>query len=84
MQDSVCYYSKEDLSVGHYLEMAERRIQKVSEGDVPSDLNGNIELWHIKRMIDDGCRLKEWTDEKFNTLKQSTTGYDSIIIYARS
>ena len=28
MQDRVCYFSKDDLSVGHYLEMAEKRIQE--------------------------------------------------------
>ena len=79
MQDRVCYFSKDDLSVGHYLEMAEKRIQEVAEGDVPTDLEGVIELWHIKRMIDDECRFLEWTDEKLNTLKQATSGYNNII-----
>ena len=79
MKDRVCYFSKDDLSVGHYLEMAEKRIQEVAEGDVPTDLEGVIELWHIKRMIDDECRFLEWTDEKFNTLKQLTSGYGQII-----
>ena len=79
MQDRVCYFSKDDLSVGHYLEMAEKRIQEVAEGDVPTNLDGIIELWHIKRMIDDECRFLEWTDEKFNTLKQATNGYNNII-----
>lgn len=79
MKDLVCYYSKDDLSVGHYLEMAEKRIQEVAEGDVPTDLEGVIELWHIKRMIDDECRFLEWTDDKFNTLKQSISGYNNII-----
>lgn len=79
MQDRVCYFSKDDLSVGHYLEMAEKRIQEVAEGDVPTDLEGVIELWHIKRMIDDECRFLEWTDEKVNTLKQNTSGYNNLI-----
>ena len=79
MQDRVCYFSKDDLSLGHYLEMAEKRIQEVAEGDVPTDLEGVIELWHIRRMINDECRFLEWTDEKFNTLKQATSGYNNII-----
>ena len=79
MKDRVCYFSKDDLSVGHYLEMAEKRIQEVSEGSVPTELDGIIELWHIKRMIDDECRFLEWTDEKYNTLKQLTSGYSKII-----
>ena len=79
MQDRVCYFSKNDLSVGHYLDMAEKRIQEVSEGSVPTELDGIIELWHIKRMIDDECRFLEWTDERYNTLKQLTSGYSKII-----
>ena len=79
MQDRVCYFSKDDLSLGHYLEMAEKRIQEVAEGDVPTDLEGVIELWHIRRMINDECRFLEWTDEKFNTLRQATSGYNNII-----
>ena len=68
-----------ELNDNPYLEMAEKRIQEVAEGDVPTDLEGVIELWHIKRMIDDECRFLEWTDEKFNTLKQLTSGYGKII-----
>lgn len=79
MKDRVCYYSKDDLFAGHYLEMAEKRIQEVDKGDVPTVLEGIIELWHIKRMMDDGCRLLEWTDEYYNTLKQSTSKYNNII-----
>ena len=43
MQDRVCYFSKDDLSLGHYLEMAEKRIQEVSKGDMPTDIEGIIE-----------------------------------------
>ena len=79
MQDRVCYFSKDDLSVGHYLEMAEKRIQEVADGDMPTDLEGIIELWHIKRMMEDDCRLLKWTDEEYNKLKLSTSGYNNII-----
>ncbi len=37
MQNRVCYFSKNDLSVGHYLEMAEKRIQEVAKSDVPTN-----------------------------------------------
>ena len=79
MQDRVCYYSKNDIFAGHYLEMAEKRIQEVAKDDVPTDLEGIIELWHIKRMMDDECRFSEWTDEYYNTLKKSTSEYNNII-----
>ena len=59
--------------------MAEKRIHEVAEGDIPSDLSGIIELWHIKRMIEDGCRLKKWTDEEYNEFKDSVGSYNDII-----
>lgn len=79
MQDRVCFFTKYDLSVGYYLEMAEKRIQEVSEGNVPTNLEGIIELWHIRRMIEEDCRLQKWTDTEFDELKLSTNAYNTII-----
>ena len=79
MQDRVCCFSKDDLFVGHSLEMAEKRIQEVSEEGVPTDLEGNIELWHIKQLFENDCRLLKWTDDEFEKLKSSTRGYNTII-----
>ena len=79
MRDRICYFSKTDLSVGYYLEIAEKRIQEVSEGNVPTDLEGIIELWHIKCMFENDCRLRKWTDEEFKKLKSSTIGYNAIV-----
>jgi hypothetical protein len=79
MQDRVCYLSKDDLFVGHYIEMAGRRIQEVSEEGVPTDLEGIVELWHIKRIFEEGYRLQEWTDAEYEKLKSSINGYNAII-----
>ena len=79
MKDRVCYFSRDDLSLGHYLEMAEKRIQEVSNGEMPTDLEGIIELWHIKRMFENNCRLLKWTDAEFEELKSSTNGYNTIV-----
>lgn len=79
MQDRVCYLSKDDLFVGHYIEMAGKRIQEVSEEGVPTDLEGIVELWHIKRIFEEGYRLQEWTDAEYEKLKSSTNGYNAII-----
>ena len=79
MQERVCYYSKYDLSLGPNLEMAEKRIKKVSEGDVPSDLEGIIELWHIKQLMENDCRLLHWTDAEFEQLKSLTCSYNGLI-----
>lgn len=79
MQDRVCCFSKDDLFVGHSLEMAEKRILEVSEEGVPTDLEGIIELWHIKQLFENDCRLLKWTDDEFEKLKSSTRGYNTII-----
>ena len=79
MQDRVCYFSNNDLSLGHYLEVAEKRILEVSEEGVPTDLEGIIELWHIKQLFENDCRLLKWTDDEFEKLKSSTRGYNTII-----
>lgn len=79
MQERVCYYSKYDLSLGHNLEMAEKRIQEISDGAVPSKLEDVIELWHIKEMIKDGCRLIRWSDAEYEQLKTSTCNYNEAI-----
>lgn len=79
MQDRVCYFSKNDLSLGYYLEMAEKRIQEVSKGDMPTDIEGIIELWHIKRMFENDCRLLKWDDKEYQALKNQTNEYNKII-----
>ena len=79
MQDRVCYFSKDDLSLGHYLGMAEKRIQEVSKGDMPTDIEGIIELWHIKRMFENDCRLLKWDDKEYQALKNQTNEYNKII-----
>ena len=79
MQDRVIFLSKDDLFFGHYLEMAEKRIQEVSENGVPTDIEGIIELWHIKRLMDSDGRLIKWTDAEFEELRSSTMGYNAII-----
>ena len=65
MQDRVCFFSKYDLSIGHYLEMAETRIKEVSEGNVPNDFEGIIELWHIKQLFENNCKLTKWSNVEF-------------------
>lgn len=46
---------------------------------MPIDLEGIIELWHIKRLFENDCRLQKWTDTEFEKLKSLTNGYNTII-----
>ena len=79
MDTYVQFFSKDDLSVGYNLSMAEKRIKEVSEGDQPTEIDRVVELWHIRCLFKENCRLRQWTDEEFNQLKTKVDGFDNII-----
>ena len=79
MRDYVYYFSKNDLTLGQYLEMAEKRIQEIPLDFVPSSTSDAIELWHIHRMLDDGCQLAIWSEEHLLKLKTQTDRYHTIV-----
>lgn len=79
MDTHVQFFSKDDLSVGYNLSMAEKRIKEISEGDKPTEIDRVVELWHIRRLFKENCRLQQWTDEDFNQLKTKVDGFDNVI-----
>lgn len=79
MQDRVCFFSEYDLSVGYNLEMAEKRIIEIANDNIPQDIEGIIELWHIRRLIESNCKLLRWSDEEFARLNSATEEYNAII-----
>lgn len=80
MREKVCFYSNSDMSIGYNLEIAEKCIDRFEHGDIPTDLNGIIELYHIKQLFDNDCRLIKWSDLEFNRLKDITVGFNAIIV----
>lgn len=79
MQDRVCFFSEYDLSVGYNLEMAEKRIIEIANDNIPQDIEGIIELWHIRRLFESNCKLLRWSDEEFARLNSATEEYNAII-----
>lgn len=79
MENHVHFFSKNDLSVGYNLSMAENRIKEISEGNIPTEIDRVVELWHIRRLFKENCRLQQWTDEGFNRLKTIVDEFDNII-----
>lgn len=78
MDNRVCFYSPDDLSIGYNLELAEKAIAKY-KSDPASTLADVIELFHIKKLIDSDCRLKCWSDARFNQIKEDIKDYNVII-----
>lgn len=78
MENRVCFYSTNDLSIGNSLELAEKAIAKY-KSEPASTLTDVIELYHIKKLIDNDCRLKRWSDTQFNQIKEDIKEYNGII-----
>lgn len=78
MENRVCFYSTNDLSIGDSLELAEKAIAKY-KSEPASTLTDVIELYHIKKLIDNDCRLKRWSDTHFNQIKEELKEYNDII-----
>lgn len=78
MENRVCFYSTNDLSIGNSLELAEKAIAKY-KSEPASTLTDVIELYHIKKLIDNDCRLKRWSDTQFNQMKEDIKEYNGII-----
>ncbi len=75
MKDYIYYYSENDLSICGYLERIEERINEILDKGVPKGLNEVIELWHIRKLVESGCRMNNWSDDKCRQLKISTQDY---------
>lgn len=75
--DRVCFYSSADLSIGPNLELAKKRIKEL-ENDMPTDLNGIIELWHIRKLFENVEPSPRWLEE-FEQLKVKTSKYNCIV-----
>lgn len=78
MENRVCFYSPNDLSIGYNLELAEKAITKY-KSEPASTVTDVIELFHIKKLIDNDCRLKCWSDAQFNQIKEDIKDYNVII-----
>lgn len=56
------FYSKEDMAAGHHLQKGEH-ILKTDIKSNYSDINEVVELYNIKKYIDNELYLKSWTQD---------------------
>lgn len=66
------------MSIGYNLVLAEKAIIKYQNA-TPSNINDVIELYHIKKILDNNCRLTTWDDDYLNQLKVQVKDYNGII-----
>ena len=75
--DRVCYFSNTDLSLVPNLKLAEVRISEY-EKCAPSEINGIIELWHIRKLFENVVPKTECLED-LEMLKSKTSEYYSIV-----
>jgi hypothetical protein len=74
----VVFHSKEDLAGGHYLQKGEQILRTDIKSDY-SDINDILELYNIKKYIDNEMYLKSWTQYEIESFKQKAKEYGKII-----
>ena len=74
----VVFHSKEDMAGAHYLQKGEEILRADIKSDY-SDINDILELYNIKKYIDNELYLKNWTQDEVESFKQKAEEYGKII-----
>jgi hypothetical protein len=74
----VSFYSVEDIAGGHELSKAEDILRNKTEPNY-SDINDVLELYNIKKYLDNELYLKRWTQEDIIGFKQKATVFSKAI-----
>lgn len=76
--DRIEFFSKEDLAGVGYLSKAEYILRSETKS-VYDDINDVIELYNIKKYLDNELYLKSWTENDISNFKQKAIEYGRII-----
>jgi len=77
-ENRVVFFSKEDMAGGFELQKGEH----ILRGDIKQeyvDINDILELYNIKKYIDNELYLKSWTTDDINNFKQKIVSFGKII-----
>lgn len=77
--NGVKYYGKNDMSIGWYLEKAEKVINSFDENNSHDDINSILELYNISLLFDSQERLNTWNDVYYCDLKSKVNRFIPII-----
>jgi len=76
--NKVVFHSKEDMAVGHYLQKGEHILRADTKSDY-TNINDVLELYNLKKYIDNDLYLKSWTEEDIANFKLKATEYGKVI-----
>lgn len=74
----VKFFSKEDMAGGHQLSKGEHILRKETLSNY-TDINDVLELYNIKKYIDNDLYLRDWSQEDIEDFKQKVTEYGKVI-----
>jgi hypothetical protein len=72
------FYSKEDMAGGYQLSKGENILRNETKRNIV-DINDILELYHIKKYLDNELYLKTWTESDIIEFKQKVIEYGKII-----
>jgi hypothetical protein len=74
----VVFHSKEDMAGGHYLQKGEHLLQADTKSTY-SDINEVLELYNLKKYIDNDLHLKSWSPDDIAKFKTKATEYGKVV-----
>lgn len=76
--NKVVFHSKEDLAGGYNLQKGEHILRADTKSNY-TDINEVLELYNLKKYIDNGLYLKNWTQDDITNFKQKATEYSKVV-----
>ncbi len=74
----VQFYSKEDMAGPHQLSKGEHILRNETKSTY-TDINEVLELYNLKKYIDNELYLKSWTQDDIDNFKRKATEYGKIV-----
>ncbi len=72
------FYSKEDMAGGYHLSKGEHILRNETKS-IYEDINDVLELYNIKKYLDNGLYLKNWSQDDIKDFKQKAIEYGKIV-----
>ncbi len=74
----VVFYSKEDMGSGYQLSNGEHILKSDTKTSY-EDINDILELYNIKKFLDNNLYLKKWSEEEISEFKQKAKDYGNVV-----